>query len=180
MQDYRVDHTGWMRLRKSRQWMGRIAFEEGNSFDDQTWLGGKLLLDSVYRVGVDADVRHWEEATGPWQGDRLWLGDTNAVIRFAQNEQWVFRSGFGVNWLSDQVRSDFGFNFTYGFDWFPVNPLVLSAELDLGSLGQAWLFHVRTSAGLTWKGTELYLAYDYYDIGDGQLAGMAAGVRLWF
>ena len=115
-------------------------------------------------------------------GDRLHavLGETDAVIRFAQNEHWMFRSGLGVNSLSDALDTDVGFNFTYGVDWFPINPLVFSSEIDLGSLGHAWLFHVRTSAGVTFKGAEIFAAYDYYDIGDGQLKGLSAGVRLWF
>jgi hypothetical protein len=67
--------------------------------------------------------------------DALWFGDGNALFRFAQSEWLVMRTGLGFNFLSDTSRTDFGFNFTYGGDFFPIRPFVVSGELDLGTLG---------------------------------------------
>jgi hypothetical protein len=180
LQYYPVDFNDWPSCRATHMWGGRVSFEGGDSFDDQQWLGGRLQLDAAPRLGIEADLRRWKEVAGPWQGDRLWIGEADATFRFAQNEHWMFRSGLGMNWLTDDADTDLGVNFTYGFDWFPVQPLVFSSEIDIGTLGDAWLFHARTSAGVTWRGAEFYVAYDYYDIGDGQLKGLAAGLRLWF
>lgn len=180
LQTLAADSEAWIKLRKSHHWGGRLAFEYGNSFDEQYVVGGRGQVDTSSRLGLEADVRRWQEASGSWQGDRIWLGEVDFTVRFAQNEHWMFRSGLGVNWLSDVADTNFGFNFTYGVDWFPVRPLVFSSEIDLGSLGEAWLFHARTSAGMTWQGTEIYAAYDYYDIGDGQLNAMSLGLRFWF
>jgi hypothetical protein len=131
-------------------------------------------------LGLDLDLRHWQQVAGLTAGDQLWLGKSDITFRFAQSEHWLFRSGIGVNWLGDNAATNFGFNFNYGIDWFPVKPLVFSSEIDLGTLGKSWLFHARTSAGIVVQGTEFYLGYDYYDIGNAQFNGLSTGVRLWF
>ena len=77
-------------------------------------------------------------------------------------------------------REDFGFNATYQVDWFPHDPLVFSSELDVGSLGDAWLFHFQQTAGVTWRGLEARVGYDYLDIGDAQFSMLLCGVRGWF
>lgn len=173
-------HDEWWQLRKARWWGGRFSTEYGDSFDDQSFLGARALIEGPLRFGVDLDVRHWEQTGEPWLGDSLWLGKSDVVFRFAQNECWQFRSGLGVNWMTDRAGSDLGFNFTYGVDWYPARPLIFSSEVDLGTLGEAWLFHARTSAGVIWGPTELYVAADYYTIGEAHLSGLATGLRLWF
>ncbi len=92
--------------------------------------------------------------------------------------QW--RAGLGFNWLDDEQATDFGFNFTYGVDVFPVRPLVLSAELDWGTLGSADLFHFRTTAGMIVWHVEVYTGYEYRDIDRTQTSALIGGVRVWF
>ena len=65
-------------------------------------------------------------------------------------------------------------------DWFPLRPFITSLEADAGTLGQASLFHLRATQGINWRAGEAYLGYDYLDIGNFQLGGLVAGVRLWF
>ena len=90
------------------------------------------------------------------------------------------RTGVGFNYLSDDYDTNFGFNFTYGGDWYLARPWVLSAEMDLGWLGEATVVHLRGTVGANWRFAEAYLGYDYYDIGRANVGGMVAGVRLWF
>ena len=61
------------------------------------------------------------------------------MFRFAQSPRSQWRAGIGFNWLDDPIDTNFGFNFTYGFDLFPRRPWVLSTELDWGTLGEAEL-----------------------------------------
>lgn len=161
-------------------WAVRGHTEYGADFQDIDWIGGHVLIDSTWRVGIESDFRNVREDISQSFQDSLWLGDANVLYRFAQNDWVQMRTGLGFNFLSDTDGSDFGFNFTYGGDWFPVKPLALSAELDLGTLGSANVYHLRSTIGANWGVCEAYIGYDYYDIGPTQLSGMVAGVRLWY
>ena len=112
--------------------------------------------------------------------DELWVGDCNLIFRFAQSPHMQWRTGLGLNWLDDPIGTDFGFNFTYGVDWFPRKPWVVSAELDWGTLGRAELFHFRTTVGAVIHGMEAYTGYEYYDVDRTQINALIGGVRLWF
>ena len=139
-----------------------------------------LLVEGTWRWGIESDVRHIHEEWLPAGQDELWLGDANVLFRFAQSESVQMRTGLGVNFLNDPIGTDFGFNFTYGGDWFPVQPLVVSGELDAGTLGSSHLYHLRGTIGANWNISEVYVGYDYYDVGRTQIAGLVAGVRLWY
>jgi hypothetical protein len=157
---------------------GRTEF--GTDFADVQWIGGHVLIETTPRWGVESDFRHVREDILQGFDDALWLGDANLTFRFAQSPWLLMRTGLGFNYLSDAIGSDFGFNFTYGGDFFPIRPLVLSGELDLGTLGHTNVWHARATLGANWRIAEAFLGYDYYDIGPTQISGFVAGVRLWF
>jgi hypothetical protein len=90
------------------------------------------------------------------------------------------RIGGGMNWLRDPVATELGFNLTYAVDWYPRKPVIFSFESDFGRLGQTGLMHLRGTSGLTWRGCEAYVGYDYLEVGRFDLHGLVAGVRLWF
>lgn len=161
-------------------WAARTRAEYGTDFDGLEWIGGHVLVEGTWRFGFDTEFRQVSEDLWPAGLDDLWLGDANVVFRFAQSEAIVMRMGLGANWLSDQFGTDLGFNFTYGGDWFPVQPLVVSGEIDVGTLGSSHLYHLRTTIGANWRFSEVYIGYDYTDIGRTQLSGLVAGVRLWY
>lgn len=178
---------GWMMYTKyseapldSYAWGSQIRAEYFDDYDGLTGYRGRLLTEHVSRWGVDTETNYWRQATSPGIHDELWTGDANIVVRFAQNERAQMRSGVGVAWLADRVDSEFGFNFTYGGDFYPIKPLVISAELDAGWIGEAWLIHLRTTAGVVYKQTEVYAGYDYLEIGSAQLDGFVAGLKFYF
>jgi hypothetical protein len=162
------------------RWSLRGRAEYGTDFRNLEWTGGHLLLDTSSRLGLEADFRHVREDVPPGRFDSVWLGDGNVVFRFAQSELLVMRTGLGVAWLSDPADTNVGFNFTYGGDFFPVRPWILSGELDLGTLGHTSVVHFRLSAGVNLGMTEAFLGYDYYDVGRTQIAGLVAGLRVWY
>jgi hypothetical protein len=90
------------------------------------------------------------------------------------------RMGVGMNWLNDPTQTDLGVNFTYGGDFFPRKPWVISGEIDAGTLGNAGLFRFRTSLGLIFRRFETYVGYEYSDIGRTQDNFFISGVRVWF
>ena len=157
----------------------RFDVEYAFDFDDLERMGGRLLWEDTCRIGVDASLNYFQEDL-PAGDDDLWLGDANAVFRFAQCETLVMRAGVGINWMADNQRGDAGINFTYGADWFPAEPLVFSTEFDVGTLGDAGLFHGRATVGVVRDQVEIYTGYDYYNVGGTGLGTFIAGLRVWF
>lgn len=138
--------------------------------------GGRLLLDSCTRFGIDTETNYWTQGLIKGPSDQLWTGDANLVFRFAESERMQWRAGVGVNWLADNIRSETGVNFTYGFDWFPARPWTVSSVIDLGSLGAAGLFHNRTTVGAMLGQTEVFAGYDYFQVGSTKFQGPVAGI----
>jgi hypothetical protein len=158
----------------------RASAEYGTNFSGIDWVGGRFLLENSSRFGVDADFRVLEEQVAQGVDDSLSIGDLNAFFRFAQSRRCTVRAGVGFNWLSDQIEDDFGANFTYAVDWYPRKPVIISGELDLGWLGDATLLHGRLTTGVNYRNAEAFVGYDYLRIGDFDLNGLVAGVRLWW
>jgi hypothetical protein len=161
-------------------WLVRARAEYADDFNDLSRIGGQVLLDSASRWGLDTEFNYRREDLGPSLYDSLWTGDCNLVYRFAQSSRVQMRSGVGFNWLSDTAGSDFGFNFTYGADWFPHQPWIVSAEIDWGQLGSATLFHGRTTIGVHLRRLEVYTGYDYDDVGGTHIQGLISGLRIWY
>jgi hypothetical protein len=161
-------------------WATRVRAEYLNDFDNLTGYRAHVLTEHANRFGFDGEVNYWTQSLTPGSHDELWTGDANVVFRFAQSERVQLRSGIGLAWLSDHVQTDLGFNFTYGGDFYPINPLVVSAEMDGGWIGQAWFLHLRSTVGVQYRQVEVYTGYDYLEIGNAQLDGWVAGVRVLF
>ena len=180
-QDYPYDTCPGALCRvPGRFWSGRLRSDYGDDFNDLSRISGHLLLTTSERWGLDTEATRWEERLPEGGVDRLWTGDANIVFRFAQDEQFQFRSGLGFNWLQDRVDTDYGWNFTYGLDFFPCKPWVLSATLDSGRVGETSIFHFRATAGLMVNRVEVYTGYDHFAIGDQEINTLVGGLRVWF
>lgn len=57
---------------------------------------------------------------------------------------------------------------------------MVSADLDLGTLGAASVFRGRLTGGVVWNRCELFTGYDYLRIGAVDLQGPVLGLRAWF
>ena len=158
----------------------RLDADYVEAFDNLDRINGHLLISTASRFEFDARFQHLGERLADGEEDQLWTGDCNVTYRFAQSEREQFRAGLGINWLNEPTQTDLGFNFTYGTDFFPAKPWVLSAVLDAGTLGHAGLFRFRTTAGVVYRSVELYTGYEFTDIGSVHWNGLIGGVRLWF
>ena len=164
---------------ESYDWLVRLRTEYTQSFDDLSRTGVQLLWDTSSRWGIDSQFENLRESRDLQTDDDLYTGDVNLVFRFAQSPRVQMRTGVGINWLKDDQKTDFGFNFTYGGDFFAKKPLVVSTEIDWGLLGNANLFRARVTTGVTWHRFELYTGYEHLKIGSMELNGLVAGIRLW-
>lgn len=174
------DEFGYMTLNGGKRWSAQFSSDYATEFNDLDQIGGRLLVDTASRWGVDTEMKYFQETVPRAARDSLWLGDCNLTFRFAKSENMQWRTGLGFNWMDDPGRSDFGFNFTYGFDWFPRKPWVVSAEIDLGTLGHSSLFHFRGTVGAMFDRFEAYTGYEYYDFDNVQTNMLIGGVRIWF
>ena len=52
--------------------------------------------------------------------------------------------------------------------------------MDAGNAGHAGLFRVRGTAGVLYRGLEVFAGYDYLNIGGVDLQGPLVGLRLWY
>lgn len=165
---------------RPRRWSGRLRAEYAGDMDSVERLGGRLLLSTASRWGLDTEMSYFEEVLSSRERDQLGLGDFNVVLRFAQDERAEFRTGVGFNWLDDPQGTDFGFNFTYGVDIFPRRPWVFSGDLDWGTLGRGELFRIRFTAGVVLRGVEFYTGYEYLDVDASTFNGLIGGIQIWF
>jgi len=163
-----------------RLWALRARVDYTDDFDDLSRTGGHFLYETTSRFGLDTELNYRRETLGIGLRDGLWTGDTNLLVRFWQTPRVQQRIGFGVNWLSDDIDREFGWNLTYSGDWYTRRPWVISSELDYGRLGSAKLFHGRVTTGVQWDRVELFLGYDHYHVGTAQIDGLVSGLRLSF
>ncbi len=161
------------------QVFGRLQLDFSTNFDGLERVGGNLLIETPRRAGLDASWSNWWERDGSTT-DTLQLGDANLVFRFAQSEDLQFRTGLGINWMADRADGDIGFNFTYGFDYYPRRPWVISSSIDWGTLGHASLFHNQTTVGYLFRRCEIFTGFENYRIGRGELSGWISGPRWRF
>jgi hypothetical protein len=164
----------------TRAWSARLAVEESNDFDRINRVAGRLLVETTSRFGLQTNWTYLHEILPCGCTDESALGDFNLTYRFAQNEYAQFRAGLGARVMTDRWATNWGFNFTYGLDFFPVKPVVVSGTIDAGTLGSAGLFRAQTSIGLLLRRWEIYGGYDFMRIGVTNLQGPTVGVRLWF
>lgn len=161
-----------------RNWNGNLQVFAIPETDDMDRYGGRLVLDTDSRFGLDTETNYWRE-TGN-SSSQAWTGDANLTFRFAESEHVQMRAGLGVNWLADHGGADAGLNFTYGLEWFPRKPFTIASVIDFGSIGRGTLFHNRTTAGVMLGPVEAFAGYDYFQIGSTNFHGPVAGLGLHF
>lgn len=141
-----------------------------------------LRLDTSPRVGVESRFSLFYERLPANVGggvDRLFLGDLNLTLRIAQHERAQVWAGLGGRALIDGASSTGGVNVTYGMDIFPLAPLAISLQGDIGNLGAAFYLEGRLTVGVMLKRFELYVGYEATRIGDVGFHGPTFGLRLW-
>jgi hypothetical protein len=163
-----------------RLWSARFDAQYGNNGQGIDSLGGHFLLDSSFRLGLEASGGQLQQHFPGGVCDRLAIGDANVVFRFAQAPWAEFRTGLGANWMSDRQEGNVGFNFTYSADFFPRNPWIISTVFDGGTLGHAGLFRFRLTGGVVFHGVEAFAGYENLDIGRTDINSVVTGLRFWF
>jgi hypothetical protein len=161
-------------------WSAHLSAEYGTDFDRIQRVGGRLMLDTTSRFGLLTQWNWYHESLDQGHSDDTTIGDINLTYRFAQSERIQMHAGVGGRIMTDSHLTRGGFNFHYGADLFPAEPVVVSTSLDLGNLGDAFVVHGRATVGVTRKHWELFGGYDFLRVGSTNLQGPTAGLRIWF
>jgi hypothetical protein len=165
-------------LVSSKLWSGRLGFDYGDDFDRIERWGGRFLWETRLGVGFDGEVNVYREQLAAG-ADVLSLGDLNVLYRVFETDRTQWRLGIGMNWLGDG-DTDLGLNFTLRSDWQPCWPIVLSGEVDYGTLGHASTFHGNAGVGVMVHRCEVFMGYDYRRFESVELEGPLIGLRVWF
>ena len=168
------------RKRNRKIMRARFLTEYGDDFGRQQKISTRVLLDTRSRIGLDASFDYLREQMGGGEHDQTWLGDVNAVFRFAQSEQAEFRAGVGVAWQADSLGSASGANFTYGGNVYLSEPHMVDFDLDLGRIGEAGLTRFRTGYSLYLHRLRARLGYEYLRVGSFDANYMSGGVGIDF
>jgi len=162
-------------------WYANTAVELGHDFThDLERVRVQFLVETSSRFGLESGWDFWSEGLDTPQRDDLLLGDLNLTYRFAQCPWMNWRAGGGLRWLADDRETNFGWNLTYGADFFPGRPWIMSGVLDYGSLGHEEFFQARATAGWIRDRAEVYLGYDFTHVGSLGLHGPIVGLRVWY
>lgn len=163
-----------------RRFAGRFSVENGNDFDGLNRTNVSVLLETTSRFGIQSRFNYLTEDLDGGGTDEIFVGSTELIYRFAQCSKFQAYAGLGVRYLDDQSHTHAGFNFTYGVDVFPCDPVIACFILDLGTAGNAGVVHFRGTIGVIWQHVEVFAGYDFRSFDDVSIQGPLAGLRLWF
>ncbi len=164
----------WFQTDTSRLWA-----LIGSDFDGVTIGGLGLAIQSPSSLGLDASVMTLRESTEFYR-DHFWIGDVSLMYEVVPRGDFRGRLGLGVNWLSDAWGGAAGFNLTAGADLRLTERVLLSAEGDLGNLGDADYFHGRINLARRFEKTELMLGVDHFNIGGAEITNFFTGLQFRF
>lgn len=162
------------------RWGGRFRAEYGTNFDDLDLLRGNLIVNSGLPIGFDTEFNYRNDDVRAHRHQDFWTGDFNLVYRFGRIRYAEIRAGVGMNWLASSGTTDFGFNATYGVDFHLRGPWVVSTTFDYGTLGSESLLHMQFTGGIEFDRFELYLGYDFYEVGSQEWKAVIGGIGMWF
>lgn len=151
----------------------------GSDFDGITSGGVGARIQSPGSLGLELAVMTLRESFAMAR-DHLWVGDLNFVLPVISGSNVRTRVGLGLNWLSDFLGSESGLNLTAGADLKLTDRLVLTAEGDVGNLGDADFFHARVHIARRFETYDLVLGADHYNIGGAEINSYFTGLQIRF
>ncbi len=144
---WEMDALPWYDAKHLKPWAVRLSLEDGNDFNGLNRLGGRLTVDTSSRFGATGSWNYFSKKLDCGCVEESAVGDLNATYRFAQYEWAQMYAGIGARLRADRCDTQAGFNFLYGADVFPLEPVVVSALFEIGNLDDALVVHARHRGG---------------------------------
>ncbi len=163
-----VDHVQSARL--------QLQLDAGRDNDGlyRGTLGGSI--DSVQGWGLESRFTYWIEPL-PEGTDGTWLGDLNMRFALLTLPALQLRMGLGPRVQWDASSKSAGVNVTAGVELYPVSPLVIRLDADVGNLGEAFVFESQASLGVLLRRTELLAGVSTLHVGAVRFDSLFAGLR---
>jgi len=139
---------------------------------------GDFQLRTAARAGLRVAYTSLSEDLGGGTTDTLSVSDAAVLVRFAQHEKAQMR--FGIGYVSMPDADEDGAIFVYEGDFFPNEPVIVSAGVDVGGLGDATYSRWHLGVGVARRNLELSLGYSSLRVGSVELRGPTVGSRVWF
>jgi hypothetical protein len=137
-------------------------------------LGGSI--DGVQGFGLETRVTRWIEPL-PEGTDGTWIGVLNLRYALLLLPAVQLRLGLGPRFQWDSSSKSAGVNVTAGIELYPVWPLVLRVDADVGNLGEALVLESQASVGvLLWR-AELLAGVSTLHVGAVAFDSVFAGIR---
>lgn len=111
--------------------------------------------------------------------ETAWLGDVGGSLASPTADGVHFHYGGGVLYWNNEGQAATGGYGSYGIDFFPMDPIVISTVAKVGGLGGQWYFDVRGTAGVSLGQIEAYVGYSYLSVAGASLGGPLMGIRMW-
>lgn len=134
-------------------------------------------LDGNTGIGLESKFTYWLEPLPDGNTDGTWLGDANLRLALVTLPAFQLRLGGGGRFQFDAKSGVAGFNATLGAELYPVQPLVLRVDADVGNLGDAFAYETQASLGVIFRRTELLVGVSTLRIGDIPFDSAFGGVR---
>lgn len=156
---------------------------------------GAYVLGGLWRVGGQARAgagffefdTGWDWLYDPVEADALTLGDFNLAVSPVRGRRFSLRAGAGARVMFDSKPAEpgvsgpaAGWNATMGLELFPVRPVVIAADFDVGSLGRAFVWKAGGRLGVMMGPLEIFGGVDHTVIGNVRLTGVTFGMGGWF
>ncbi len=163
----------------------RIALEGGFVYPAERVsvgrIGASLRVQTTFGLEIAARYSIFMEPR-PSGTDSLVLGRIGLDWRIITEEVMQFRVGAAIRHFQDRFGGLFGADVEAGLDFFPIEPLILSFEANIGFVESSMLIQARGSIGFLVDAFEIYLGYNYEGIFGSQnvdLGGPMLGLRFW-
>lgn len=111
--------------------------------------------------------------------ETAWLGDVGASLASPTADGVHFHYGGGVLYWNNGGQAATGGYGSYGIDFFPTSPVIISTVAKVGGLGGEWYFDLRGTAGVSLGQIEAYVGYSHLRVGGVSLGGPLMGIRMW-
>ncbi len=155
------------------------GWAEGGVQDTHLFRGAAgFLWSGFHRLELQGDVRVYGEREAG-RTDTLTLGTLAVNYLFALAPGVQVRSGAGLRWLPDGDQTHLGALFSYGADFYPGSPLVLSVAGDVGAMNDTVNGTLRGTVGAVFDQIEVYGGYEALWVEDIDLGLWVFGARLW-
>ncbi len=108
-----------------------------------------------------------------------WLGDVGGSLASPTADRVHFHYGGGALYWNNGGQGATGGYGSYGIDFFPLNPIIISTVAKVGGLGGEWYLDLRGTAGVSLGQIEAYVGYSHLSVAGVSLGGPLMGIRMW-